>query len=113
MKILALISFLLLCLQGASQKEIFFDISLHGVFTGFPPGSQASNLINPNWLTEASNSGADINLYPGVKGTPFFKTDWDKGYILFSDNIIVKNDSISFNVYTNEIFFLMNNKAMV
>lgn len=101
------------CQHIACQGEKFFNTEKLGTFIGFPPGSRTTNLIDPEWLARAAEAGAEIGVYNGIRGSAFYNENWDTGYILFADNTIAKNASIRFNIYTNEIWFISNNHALI
>lgn len=84
-----------------------------GSFVGMPIGIKADELVDPNWKTQTMQLGASWEVNNGIKGSPFYGEDWNKGYVLLGDNHIAKNIPLRFNIYTNEIYFLLDSTVLV
>lgn len=107
--ILAL-SFLLLLIRSNAQKEPSQNF---GSFVGMPLGIKADELVDPNWKVRTAHAGASWEPDYGIKGNVFYNEDWNKGYILLSDNHIAKDISLRFNIYSNEIYFMLDSQVLV
>lgn len=71
------------------------------------------DLVDPNWKAQTVIEGAVWKNFEGIKGDAFYNDDWQKGYILLYPNHYYKGISLRFNLYTNEIFFLLDSTVLV
>ena len=71
------------------------------------------DLIDPDWKAQTIQAGVLWETNNGIKGTAFYNEEWYKGYILLSDNHIAKDISLRFNIYKNEIYFLLDSQVLV
>lgn len=102
MKSFALIVlFLILVLKATSQN--FQDSK-----------NLAYDLVDPNWEAQTVIEGASWKNFEGIKGDAFYNDDWKKGYILLQNNYYCyKEISLRFNLYTNEIYFMLDSTVLV
>ena len=85
-----------------------------GKLVNTPAGASRANfMIDPTWKTFTIEAGAAWGIYSTIKGSSFYNEEWNKGYILLQDKRIAKNISLSFNIYDNQIFYLMDSQVLV
>jgi hypothetical protein len=51
--------------------------------------------------------------YGNIQGSAFYKEEWHKGYIILKGNRVIKNISLSYNIYENQIYYLQDSQALV
>ncbi len=58
-----------------------------------------------NWSGAIYVTNMD-NLYEGVKGNPYLFNEWKPGNIYLSDNKLIKNVNIKYDIYADNLFYL-------
>ena len=82
------------------------------VFTA--AGGTATNfIVDPDWRVTTLQAGAVWGQYGNIQGTAFYKDEWHKGYIILKGNRIIKDISLSYNIYENQIYYLKDSQALV
>lgn len=100
-------------IEGISQGPPPLRNKLIGPFTPAPQGTQTNFMVDPAWKSRTIEAGAVWGIYNDIKGTAFYRQEWDKGYIRLRDNRVAQNVPIAFNVYTNEIFYKADSQVLV
>jgi hypothetical protein len=70
-------------------------------------------IIDPEWRITTLQSGAVWGMYGNIKGSAFYKDEWQKGYILLKDKRAANDVSLSFDIYENELFYMKDSQALV
>ena len=82
------------------------------VFTA--AGGTATNfLVDPEWRVTTLQAGAVWGQYGSIQGSAFYKEEWHKGYIILKGNRLIKDISLSYNIYENQIYYLQDSQALV
>ena len=94
------------------MKIVFIFLLLINVaFLSYPQADVSLVRTEENLLRISEKSGTVFTtnmdeLYEGVKGTPYLYDQWKPGNVYLTDNTLIKNVYIKFNIYSDDLLYL-------
>ncbi|MBS1668729.1 MAG: hypothetical protein JST58_15235 [Bacteroidetes bacterium] len=78
-----------------------------------PPLGSVKTMVDQDWKARVVEQDGIWGNYGGITGNAFFNEDWENGYIKLSNNRLIANIPLNFNIYTNEIYYFLDSLVRV